>query len=81
MTAEDEARRDQQGDIEALRRQLARLKAADEHRRQAEATCRTVFEQLGDAVFVADADTGTLVDCNRRAEALLGRSRDEIVGI
>ncbi|MHC4252331.1 MAG: PAS domain-containing protein, partial [Planctomycetota bacterium] len=81
MAAEDKTPCDPQEEIETLRRQVAELSAADDRRRQAEAACRAVFEQLGDAVFIADTDTGTIVDCNRRAEALLGRSRDEIVGL
>jgi PAS domain S-box-containing protein len=40
-----------------------------------------LFEDLTDAAFVADADTGILLDTNRQAEALLGRTRDEIIGM
>lgn len=33
-----------------------------------------------DAVFVADAQTGEIVDCNRAAELLCGRSRGDLIG-
>lgn len=41
---------------------------------------RTLIEVANDAIFVADADSGLLADCNRQAEALLGRPRRDIIG-
>ncbi len=38
-----------------------------------------VFRELDDAVLVADAATGILIDANRQAEVLLGRTRDQIL--
>jgi len=81
MATEEGPRHDPPGETEALNRQLAELKISDDRRREAEAEYRAVFEQLSDAVFIADTETGAIVDCNRQAEALLGRSRDEIVGL
>jgi two-component system sensor histidine kinase/response regulator len=40
-----------------------------------------LFENLNDAAFLADAETGRLLEANRQAEVLLGRPRDEIVGM
>lgn len=34
----------------------------------------------GNAIFIADADSGELLDCNAAAERLCGRSRDRIIG-
>jgi len=42
---------------------------------------RVLFESLNDAVFLADAETGYIVDTNNQGEMLLGRTRDEIIGM
>ncbi len=41
---------------------------------------RALLDGAADAIFVADAETGTIVDCNRTAERLTGRSRKELIG-
>ncbi|MBI2882162.1 MAG: PAS domain S-box protein [Candidatus Tectomicrobia bacterium] len=43
-----------------------------------EARYRTLFEQAGDAIGIADAD-GRILDCNRRACELLGYAREELL--
>jgi PAS domain S-box-containing protein len=53
---------------------------AEESMRQSEHKYRELFECLSDAAFLADEQTGKIIDTNRSAEALLGRSRGEIVG-
>ncbi|MBI5778742.1 MAG: PAS domain-containing protein [Planctomycetes bacterium] len=40
-----------------------------------------LFEKANDAIFVGDAKTGVIIDCNKEAEVLLGRSRKEIIGM
>jgi PAS domain S-box-containing protein len=40
-----------------------------------------LFEEALDAIFVADAETGILVDCNRAATALVGRLKSELIGM
>ncbi|HET7025492.1 MAG TPA: PAS domain S-box protein [Gemmatimonadales bacterium] len=50
--------------------------------RSAEAALRrwaAVFRAVSEAVFISDRD-GTLVDVNRSAEILLGRTRDALIG-
>jgi PAS domain S-box-containing protein len=42
---------------------------------------RILFENLNDAAFLADVETGTILEANKKAEKLLGRSRNEIVGL
>jgi len=49
--------------------------------RAGEEKYRHLFENLNDAAFLADANTGRLLDANRQAEVLLGRPRDEIIGL
>ncbi len=40
-----------------------------------------LFEKANDAIFVGDAKTGVIIDCNKAAEVLLGRPRKEIIGM
>jgi len=42
---------------------------------------RLLFENLSDAAFLADAETGNIVEPNKEAEVLLGRPRSEIIGM
>ena len=49
--------------------------------RESEATYRMLFETAGDAIFVADAATGLILDANRRAERLVGRPVAALVGL
>ncbi len=41
---------------------------------------RQFFEGARDAIFWASVETGTLIGCNREAEALIGRDRSDIIG-
>lgn len=59
-------------------RQLAE---AHEEIRRSEEKYRLLFEQGNDAIFVADAKTRRLVDCNRKAEDLTGWSRPELLSL
>jgi PAS domain S-box-containing protein len=49
--------------------------------RESEERFRLTFENAQDAIFWADADTGRLIHCNRRAEELLEMPREAIIGI
>jgi len=56
-------------------------------RKMAEAELRSSAEKYGklfdeamDAIFVADAETGILIDCNRAASELVGREKSELIG-
>jgi PAS domain S-box-containing protein len=39
---------------------------------------RTLIEQANDAIFLVDLESGFFIDANRKAQDLVGRSRDEI---
>ena len=41
---------------------------------------RKQFEEALDAIFIADCETGILVDCNRAASELVGREKSEMIG-
>ena len=49
--------------------------------REAEDKYQVLFENLNDAAFLADVETGTILETNKQAERLLCRPRDEIVGM
>ena len=53
---------------------------AEEAMRQSEHKYRELFECLSDAAFLTDEQSGRIIDTNRQAETLLGRSRAEILG-
>lgn len=42
---------------------------------------KVAFENARDAIFWADASTGRIINCNKAAEKLLGRKRNEIIGM
>ena len=66
--------------VKALEKRLADHLWAEEALRESEEKCRLTFESAVDAIFWADPETGLVTNCNRAAESLLEKSRDEIVG-
>jgi len=56
-------------------------RAREEESRQSEEKYKSLFENANDAIFLADARTGYIIDANREAERLLGRSVREIIGM
>ena len=55
-------------------------KRTEEALRESEEKYKTQFEEALDAIFVFEAETGILVDCNHAASVLVGRAKSEIVG-
>jgi len=53
----------------------------EEALRASEEKYRKQFEEAMDAIFIADAETGVIIDCNRAASELVGREQSELVGI
>ena len=53
---------------------------AEDAMRQSEHKYRELFESLSDAAFLVEEQTGKVIDTNRRAEMLVGRSRPDILG-
>ncbi len=60
----------------ALRLHQSRVELAASEERY-----RALFDNLADAVFVTDADTGEILDANPRAEELAGRDRTTLLGM
>ncbi|MFC1920336.1 PAS domain S-box protein [Chloroflexota bacterium] len=67
--------------IQVIQRDITERKQAKKARLESEKKYSTLFEELNDAVFLADVETGRIVDTNKKAEILLGRTRKEIIGI
>jgi len=55
-------------------------KRTEEALKESEEKYRTQFEEALDAIFIADAEKGILVDCNHAASELVGRAKSELVG-
>jgi PAS domain S-box-containing protein len=75
-------------ELVALRQQVSELEASETERKQTEEALREseykyryLFEELNDAAFLADVETGRILDTNKQGEALLGRTREEIIGM
>jgi PAS domain S-box-containing protein len=60
---------------------ITERKRAEQALRESERRYRHLFQHLNDAVFVADPDTGLILDANAAAERLTGYSRDELLGM
>jgi two-component system sensor histidine kinase/response regulator len=67
--------------IQATTRDVTHRKRAEAAIQESEKRYRHLFESLNDAVFLADAETGRILQTNRQAEILVGRSRDEILAM
>jgi len=61
-------------DITERRKIEQKLKASEQKYRK-------LFEEAMDAIFVADAETGILIDCNRAATVLTDRTKSELIGM
>jgi len=67
-------------DISDRKQREQERKKAEEELRQSEGKFRKLFNEAMDAIFIADAETGILVDCNQAATELVGRAKSELVG-
>ncbi|MDD5327385.1 MAG: ATP-binding protein [Phycisphaerae bacterium] len=65
---------------EQLTQEITERKNAEEQLRKAEEKYRTQFEGALDAIIVADAETGIIIDCNPAATRLVDREKSELIG-
>jgi len=64
----------------ATTRDITEHKRAEETLRESEEEFKLAFETAKDAIFWADPETGLITNCNKAAEVLLEKKREEIVG-
>ncbi len=68
-------------DNENLRREIIRREKAEAALRESEAKFKELFENAADAIFIADMDSGIIVEANQAASRLMLLSHDKIVGL
>ncbi|MFH1484114.1 MAG: PAS domain S-box protein, partial [Chloroflexota bacterium] len=76
--------RDEKGNVTGILgifHDITKRKRAEEELQESERKYRHLFDNLNDAAFLADAETGLILETNQQATAMLGRSREEIVGM
>jgi PAS domain S-box-containing protein len=56
-------------------------KRAEGKLRASEEKYRSLVEGANDAIFIADAETGILLDANKKAEELIGMPAEELIGM
>ncbi|MFA5251399.1 MAG: PAS domain S-box protein [Phycisphaerae bacterium] len=64
----------------AIGQDITERKKAEEQLCKTEEKYRMQFEGSLDAIFVADAETGILIDCNPAATGLVGWEKSELIG-
>jgi PAS domain S-box-containing protein len=60
---------------------ITERKRAEEELRESERKYHHLFDNLNDAAFLVDVETGLILETNQQATDMLGRSREEIVGM
>jgi len=68
-------------EYQSVGRDITELKEAEEALQGSEAQYRGLFEGAPDPIFLADIDTGILIDANPAASELVMMPHDEIVGM
>ena len=62
-------------------RDVTERKQALEALKESELKFKMIFENAGGAIFIADAETGTIVECNTEAQKMTGLPRSGIIGM
>jgi len=63
------------------RQYIAVQKRTEGTLREAAERRRLLMETANDAIFIADAETGAIVECNKKASELIGLPPEQIVGL
>ena len=67
--------------LNAMVQDITERKRGEEQLKESEERFRAIFEGSLDAIFLADPDSGEVIDANPAAEELLLRTREEIIGL
>ncbi|MFA5087497.1 MAG: PAS domain S-box protein [Candidatus Omnitrophota bacterium] len=68
-------------EYQSVGRDISEKKKSEQDLRESEEKYRKLIEAAGDAIFLADVDTGYIVDANKRAEELIGIPVERIIGL
>jgi PAS domain S-box-containing protein len=66
--------------IDGIGRRVAKFDQTDKDLKKSEERYRKQIEGAMDAIVIADAETGIIIDCNRVTEELVGRKKSELIG-
>lgn len=66
--------------IQLIVRDITERRRSDEALRESETRFKRLFEDAKDAIFWTDRETGLIKNCNKAAEMLIGRKKEEMVG-
>ncbi len=66
---------------DSLEQQISERKRVENALSESEGKYRKLIETANDAIFIADAETGIILDVNRRAEELMNIPAEEIIGM
>ncbi len=67
--------------VDNLKEEITQRNQATLNLQKNEEKYRKLIESANDAIFIADAENGIIVDVNRKAEKLLGLPSSEIIGM
>jgi len=66
--------------IDGIRHRVAMFDQTETELKKSEERYRKQIEGAMDAIVIADAETGIIIDCNRMTEELVGRQKSELIG-
>ncbi len=66
--------------IQLIARDITERRRSDQALRESETRFKRLFEDAKDAIFWTDRETGLIKNCNKAAEVLIGRKKEEMVG-
>lgn len=66
--------------VSGITRNITERKLAENALRDSEAQFRSLFDNAADAIFIADTETGIIINANQAALNLLNKSINEIIG-
>ena len=63
-----------------ISREITERKRAEELLRESEEKYKTIFDYAREAIFIADVESGHILDCNEAACAIVERPKEELIG-
>lgn len=56
------------------------MSAINSRKQDSEEKYKKIFEESAEAIFIADAESGIILECNQAATELVDRTKDELIG-